>query len=102
MARATKRSKEPGFEASLERLEEIVRRLEEGDLPLDESLRLFEEGVGLTRACAARLDEAERRIEVLGRGAAGEPTLAPYQADAPPPGAEDADEGDDTDTDGEP
>ena len=92
MARATKRSKEPGFESSLERLEEIVRRLEEGDLPLDESLRLFEEGVGLTRACAARLDEAERRIEILGRGAEGEATLAPYRADAPPPDSGDADD----------
>ena len=96
MARATKRTREPGFESSLERLEEIVRRLEEGDLPLDESLRLFEEGVGLTRACAARLDEAERRIEVLGRGAGGEPTLSPLDPPGAAPGADgDDDAGDD-------
>ena len=96
MARPTKRPKEPGFEASLERLEEIVKTLEEGDLPLDESLRLFEEGVGLTRTCAARLDEAERRIEVLGRGADGAPALLPLDA---PPSDEDA--GDDADADGD-
>lgn len=78
MSRGTKRSKDPGFEASLRRLEEIVASLEEGDRPLEESLRLFEEGVGLTRQCAARLDEAERRIEMLGRGADGAPVLAPF------------------------
>ena len=78
MSRGTKRSKDPGFEASLRRLEEIVAALEEGDRPLEESLRLFEEGVGLTRQCAARLDEAERRIEILGRGADGAPVLAPF------------------------
>ena len=96
MARAKKRTEAAGFEASLERLEEIVRRLEEGDLPLDESLRLFEEGVGLSRACAARLDEAERRIEVLGRGADGAPTLEPFDPGAPP-----GDDGADDDTDEE-
>jgi len=83
MSRGTKRSKEPGFEASLRRLEEIVAALEEGDRPLEESLRLFEEGVGLTRQCAARLDEAERRIEILGRGADGSAELAPFDPAAP-------------------
>jgi len=80
MSRPTKRSKEPGFESALQRLEEIVRTLEEGDLPLETSLRLFEEGVGLTRQCSVRLEEAQRRIEVLGRGADGEPALRPLEA----------------------
>jgi exodeoxyribonuclease VII small subunit len=90
MSRGTKRSKEPDFEASLRRLEEIVAALEEGDRPLEESLRLFEEGVGLTRRCAARLDEAERRIEILGRGADGAARLAPFDPGATDPGDDSA------------
>ncbi len=53
------------YEDSLERLEEIVQRLESGQLPLDESLRLFEEGTRLTKVCQKRLTEAELRIERL-------------------------------------
>lgn len=53
------------FESSLNELEQIVRQLEEGDLPLDESLKLFENGVRLSRECRERLTNAERRIEVL-------------------------------------
>jgi exodeoxyribonuclease VII small subunit len=53
------------FEDSVRRLSEIVHRLEEGDLPLEESLRLFEEGVRLARASQARLDSAEKRVEQL-------------------------------------
>ena len=53
------------FEEALEKLEGIVARLERGDLPLEEALGAFEEGVALTRQCAERLDSAERRIEVL-------------------------------------
>ncbi len=53
------------YEDSLERLEEIVSRLESGNLPLDESLELFEEGTRLTKVCQKRLTEAELRIERL-------------------------------------
>lgn len=53
------------FEALLERLGEVVSRLESGDLPLDRALEVFEEGVGLARAGSKRLDEAERRVEQL-------------------------------------
>ena len=53
------------FEASLTALERIVRELERGDLPLEKSLELFEQGVKLSRECQERLNEAERRIEVL-------------------------------------
>lgn len=53
------------FETSLEKLEKIVRELEQGDLSLEESLKLFEDGVKLSRECQERLSSAERRIEVL-------------------------------------
>ncbi len=56
---------EKSFEASLNELETIVRQLEDGDLPLEESLRLFESGVRLSRECRERLTNAERRIEML-------------------------------------
>lgn len=53
------------FEESLNELERIVKQLENGDLPLEESLKLFEEGIRLSRSCRERLTVAERRIEVL-------------------------------------
>ena len=53
------------FEAAIAELESIVKRLEEGDLALEQSLALFERGVHLSRFCHTRLEEAERRIEVL-------------------------------------
>jgi len=56
---------EEKFEEALAKLEEIVRKMESGDLTLDESLKAFEEGVRLSRLCAQRIDEAERRVEVL-------------------------------------
>jgi exodeoxyribonuclease VII small subunit len=56
---------EAPFEASLERLTKIVERLENGDLGLEESLSLFEEGIGLARTAQARLDSAEKRVEEL-------------------------------------
>ncbi|MDB4976461.1 MAG: Exodeoxyribonuclease small subunit protein [Myxococcaceae bacterium] len=55
----------PAFEDILSRLSTVVERLESGELPLEESLTLFEEGVRLSRSGSARLDEAERRIERL-------------------------------------
>jgi len=58
---------EASFESSLEKLESIVDRLEEGDLPLETALAVFEEGVALTRRCAEQLGAAERRIEILVR-----------------------------------
>jgi exodeoxyribonuclease VII small subunit len=53
------------FEAAIGELEGIVKKLEEGDLALEASLKLYERGVHLSRFCHARLEEAERRIEVL-------------------------------------
>ncbi len=70
------------FEASLEALEKIVRELEQGDLPLEESLRLFENGVKLSRECQERLSQAERRIEILLRDAEGRPVASSYEGES--------------------
>lgn len=59
------------FESSLGELEKIVRKLEDGELSLEESLKLFEDGVKLSRECQERLNQAERRIEVLLKDADG-------------------------------
>ncbi|MFN3418751.1 MAG: exodeoxyribonuclease VII small subunit [Pyrinomonadaceae bacterium] len=59
------------FETSLNELEKIVKQLESGDLPLEESLKLFETGVKLARECRQRLANAERKIEVLLKEADG-------------------------------
>ena len=63
------------FEAQLAALELVVRELERGDLPLERSLELFEQGVRLSRVCQERLNEAERRIEVLLRDGEGRTTV---------------------------
>lgn len=67
------------FEASLEALEQIVRELEQGELPLEKSLELFERGIRLSRECQERLSEAERRIEVLLRDNQGRPVVTPFE-----------------------
>ncbi len=53
------------FEEALGRLEDIVKRMEAGEMTLEESLKAFEEGIKLARLCSRRLDEAERRVEML-------------------------------------
>ena len=55
----------PGFEESLERLEKIVAQMESGELKLEDSLKLFEEGMKLTRACHQRLDDVEKKVKQL-------------------------------------
>ena len=60
--------KKMSFEEALGRLEEIVRHLEKGDLPLSESLKLFEEGSGLLKNCSTMLDEAEQKVVKLKKG----------------------------------
>ena len=69
------------FETSLEELERIVRELERGDLPLEKSLELFEQGVKLSRACQERLNEAERRIEILTRDNQGRTVIRPFDTE---------------------
>lgn len=66
------------FEASLEALEQIVAQLESGDLPLEKSLELFEQGIRLSRECQERLNQAERRIEILMRDNQGQPVARPF------------------------
>jgi exodeoxyribonuclease VII small subunit len=68
------------FEASLERLEAVVKSLEAGDIELETALAHFEEGVTLMRACSAQLEAAERRIEVLVAEADGL-VAQPFEAD---------------------
>lgn len=81
MKKTEARSK--SFEDSLTALEKIVRELERGDLPLEESLRLFEEGVVLSRECQERLSQAERRIETLMRDSEGQPIVGTLDDDPP-------------------
>lgn len=55
----------PSFEAGLDELEQIVERLEDGEMPLEESLALFEKGVALSESCRKRLQDAETKVEIL-------------------------------------
>jgi exodeoxyribonuclease VII small subunit len=70
---------EKKFEAALARLEAIVEELEKGELPLEQSLKLFEEGIKLARLCGTRLEEAERKVEVLLKDKAGNLVRKPFQ-----------------------
>ena len=70
-----KKTDEPTFEQALQQLEQIVQKLEKGELPLEESLRLYEDGIRLSRLCHGKLEEAEGRIELLLKDARGEPVL---------------------------
>jgi exodeoxyribonuclease VII small subunit len=65
----------PSFEEALKHLEEIVQKLEKGELALEESLALYEEGIHLSRLCHAKLEEAEGKIEMLLKDTRGEPLL---------------------------
>ena len=69
------------FEGSMKRLEEIVELLEKGELTLEESLGLYEEGVRLARALSGYLKQAERRIEMLTLNEDEEPVLTPWEED---------------------
>jgi len=79
------------FEAAIAELEAIVKKLEDGDLTLEQSLELYERGVRLSRYCHGRLEEAERRIEVLGER--GDLQPAPPSLDAASAGARRAEAG---------
>ena len=67
------------FEQSLARLEEIVKLLEKGDAPLQESLGLFEEGAGLVKACSRLLEEAEQKVVQLRKSEDGTPEELPFE-----------------------
>ena len=70
------------FETSLEELERIVRELEQGELTLEKSLELFEQGVKLSRDCQERLSQAERRIEILMRDNQGRAAVRPFDPES--------------------
>ena len=68
----------PTFEEALAQLEAVVARLEGGDLPLEEALRAFEEGVRLARVCSGRLEDAEQRVRLLIQAPDGSVTEDPF------------------------
>jgi exodeoxyribonuclease VII small subunit len=67
------------FEKSFQQLEKIVQRLESEEMPLDESLQLFEEGIRLSRFCHQRLEEVEKKIELILADAKGQPIVEPFE-----------------------
>lgn len=72
-------AKKQAFEQSLARLEEIVRKMESANLPLDEAMKLFEEGMQLSRDCQKQLEQAEARVEILLKKAGGEMVAQPFE-----------------------
>jgi len=80
-AREKQERSEPKFEDALTELESVVKRLEEGDIPLEESLAAFERGVTLVRLLHARLDSVQTRIEELTRSERGDLALEPLEND---------------------
>ncbi len=66
------------FEASMERLEQIVKQLEQGDLPLERSLELFEEGMKISEICRRQLEEAENKVELLVKKSDGKVVAEPF------------------------
>ncbi len=77
---------EPSFEEGLEQLEEIVKQLEDGDLPLEKSIGLFEKGVKLSESSRKQLEQAEAKVEILLRKE-GKVEAAPFELDDGEPGA---------------
>lgn len=73
--------KKLNFEQSLEKLEEIVRHLEKGDMPLSDSLKLFEEGTAILTSCNKMLDDAEQKVVKLKKGPDREPVELPFEGE---------------------
>lgn len=71
----------PTFEESLKKLETIVEQLEKGDLPLEESLKLFEQGVELSAVCKKELDEAEGKVQMLVKQRDGSLKTVPFPSE---------------------
>ena len=69
------------FEKAFQQLEKIVQRLESEELPLDDSLQLFEEGIRLSRFCNQKLEEVEKKIELILADAKGQPRIEPFEGD---------------------
>lgn len=74
-------TKKMKFEQAVSRLEEIARILESGEIPLDESMKLFEEGMELIALCNQKLDEAEKKIQLLSQNADGSLETRPWEGE---------------------
>lgn len=79
MSQSTKPAKSESFEKNLERLDAIVRQLEDADLPLEKALQLYEEGMKLSEVCHQQLEEAEGRVEILTKKAGGKVVAEPFE-----------------------
>ena len=75
------RARTNDFEKAFQQLEKIVQRLESEELPLDESLQLFEEGIRLSRFCNQKLEEVEKKIELILADAKGQPRVEAFEAE---------------------
>ena len=83
MTQSSKPAKSDSFEKNLERLEAIVRELEDADLALEKALLLYEEGMKLSEVCHKQLEEAEGRVEILMKKAGGKIEAEPFDAEGP-------------------
>ncbi len=81
MTQPTKSDKAPSFETNLERLDSIVRELEDADLPLEKALQLYEEGMKLSDVCHKQLEEAEGRVEILRKRVGGKIVAEPFKTE---------------------
>jgi len=79
MTQTSKPSKSDSFEKNLERLDGIVRELEDADLPLERALQLYEEGMKLSEVCHKQLEEAEGKVEILTKKAGGKVVAEPFE-----------------------
>ena len=79
MSQSSKSAKPESFEKNVERLDAIVRQLEDADLPLEKALQLYEEGMKLSEVCQKQLQEAEGRIQVLMKRAGGKVVAEPFE-----------------------
>ena len=85
MSQTPKPGKAESFEKNLERLDTIVRQLEDADLPLEKALQLYEEGMKLSEVCHKQLEEAEGRVEILMKKAGGKMVAEPFEPKEPDP-----------------
>ncbi|QQR80017.1 MAG: exodeoxyribonuclease VII small subunit [Deltaproteobacteria bacterium] len=76
MAKSEKSEK---FEVSLQKLEDLVQKLESGDLSLEDSMKAFEEGMALVKSCEVRLTEAQKRVEILMKDKSGNQTIQNFE-----------------------
>ncbi len=79
MSQSSKPAKPESFEKNIERMDAIVRQLEDADLPLEKALQLYEEGMKLSEVCQKQLQEAEGRIQVLMKRAGGKILAEPFE-----------------------